>query len=51
MIFTVKYAWGNGGGGHASDFDPCRSTIAKNAVDDKEAWRRGAGVKWLPCGY
>lgn len=31
---------GYGGGGHAPEFDPCRSTIAKNAIDDKEAWRR-----------
>ena len=42
---------GYGGGGLASEFDPCRSTIAKNAVNDKEAWRRELGEVAARCGY
>src|SRR2546423_15007500 len=38
---------GYGGGGHASELDPCRSTIAKNAIDDRKAWRREHELKWL----
>jgi hypothetical protein len=38
---------GNGSGGHTPELTPCKSTITKNAVDDRRLCEKEPG-EWLP---